>query len=182
MYKLLKASLFIFLLFPGLGYSEEGQPIQFFQIDFDLSYESVLELGSSRFDCVMSRSKINEGGHLLEGRAHFCILNGTYYFLIENEGKNLKSLHLFCPAFNGCGYKHSKLAKAVGEQKNLDFNEYLSPMDLLNPTLLETNFNDAEIVCAVADLGETICVYDRGYGPSILMNRHKFRAKTLSFE
>ena len=152
MLKLKTIAFLILTVFCTAGFSDEGEPIRLFQIDFDLSADNAVELISARFDCSTASDWYSE--------KKSCSVNSTEMAEIFSSGKNLAGVKFTCASFNGCGYSREELIESLSEQKELVFEEY----------------------CATGTLGDQVCVYGNYSSVYIWMERSKFRAKNLSFD
>ena len=152
MLKLKMIAFLILTVFCTAGFSDEGEPISLFQIDFDLTADSAFELAAARFKCA------SQWGWR-DGRNH-CALNDTKMVIVNNRGNDLAKVTFTCSTFNGCGYSADELKKSLSKTKLLVF----------------------EGDCAAGGLGEEVCVYGEYEDIRITMNRAKFRAKNLSFD
>ena len=152
MLKLKTLAFLILAAFCTAGFSEEGEPIRLFQIDFDLSADNAVELVAARFKC--STKSYWSGGKKL------CELNDTNMVSIYSRGNDLAAVKFYCSTFNGCGYSSAELKESLSQTKMLIFEEK----------------------CAAGGLGEEVCVSGEYESLKIIMNRAKFRAKNLSFD
>ena len=152
MLKLKMIAFLILTVFCTAGFSDEGEPISLFQIDFDLTADSAFELAAARFKCASQW-----GWH--DGQNH-CALNDTKMVIVDSRGNDLAKVTFTCSTFNGCGYSSAELKESLSQTKMLIFEEN----------------------CAVGGLGEEVCVSGEYESLKIIMNRAKFRAKNLSFD
>ena len=152
MLKLKMIAFLILTVFCTAGFSDEGEPISLFQIDFDLTADSAFELAAARFKCA------SQWGWR-DGRNH-CALNDTKMVIVNSRGNDLAKVTFTCSTFNGCGYSSAELKESLSQTKMLIFEEN----------------------CAVGGLGEEVCVSGEYESLKIIMNRAKFRAKNLSFD
>ena len=152
MLKLNTIAFLVLAAFCTAGFSDEGEPIRLFQIDFDLSADNAVELVSARFKCSTASYWKNS--------TKWCELNDTTMVSIVNRGNDLAAVAFYCSTFNGCGYSADELKKSLSKTKLLVF----------------------EGDCAAGGLGEEVCVSGNYVDLRITMNRAKFRAKTLSFD
>jgi hypothetical protein len=153
MLKLKMIAFLILTVFCTAGFSDEGEPISLFQIDFDLTADSAFELAAARFKCA------SEYGGWHKGQNN-CELNDTKMVIVNSRGNDLAKVTFTCSTFNGCGYSADELKKSLSKTKLLVF----------------------EGDCAAGGLGEEVCVSGNYVDLRITMNRAKFRAKTLSFD
>jgi len=158
MLKLKMIAFLILTVFCTAGFSEEGEPIRLFQIDFDLTADSAFELVSSRFNCSSLKYQLN--GLNLPAGEKWCSLNKALMAVVGSKGNSLAFVKFHCMVFNGCGYSSEELKKSLSDQKLLVFEE----------------------LCATGTLGEQVCVYGEYDDLFIMMKRAKFRAKNLSFD
>ena len=158
MLKLKTIAFLILTVFCTAGFSDEGEPISLFQIDFDLTADSAFELVSSRFNCSSLKYKSN--GLPVPAGEKWCSLNKTLMAVVGSKGNSLAFVKFHCMVFNGCGYSSEELKKSLSDQKLLVFEE----------------------LCATGALGEQVCVYGEYDDLFIMMKRAKFRAKNLSFD
>lgn len=152
MLKLKMIAFLILTVFCTAGFSDEGEPISLFQIDFDLSADNAAELISARFKC-------STDSYWSSGKKK-CTLNGTKMVSLYSRGNDLAAVYFYCSTFNGCGYSADELKKSLSKTKLLVF----------------------ELDCAAGGLGEEVCVSGEYEDIRIIMNRAKFRAKNLSFD
>jgi len=160
MLKLKTLAFLILAAFCTAGFSEEGEPIRLFQIDFDLTADSAFELVSSRFNCSSLKYKLKGYQVPLPAGEKWCSLNKALMAVVGSKGNNLAFVKFHCMIFNGCGYSSEELKKSLSDQKLLVFEE----------------------LCATGALGEQVCVYGEYDDLFIMMKRAKFRAKNLSFD
>ena len=152
MLKLKTLAFLILAAFCTAGFSDEGEPISLFQIDFDLTADNAVELISARFKC-------SADSYWSSGKKK-CTLNDTNMVSLYSRGNDLAAVYFYCSTFNGCGYSSTELKESLSQTKMLVF----------------------EGDCAAGGLGEEVCVYGEYEDIKIKMNRAKFRAKNLSFD
>ena len=153
MFKFKTMAFLILTVFCTAGFSEEGEPISLFQIDFDLTADSAFELAAARFKCD-SQFSWNSNGN------KYCDVNGSTMVSVNRRANDLAAVDFYCSTFNGCGYSSTELKESLSQTKMLVFEEN----------------------CAAGGLGEEVCVSGEYESLKIIMNRAKFRAKNLSFD
>ena len=114
-YKILATTLLSILAVTGNLQAQSTEtvspdPVELFSINFDLSPETAVEVGETRFGCTYYNNN------------NICYLKGTALFTITQKKGMLSSVKFFCASFDGCSYSDNEIVEALAAQKSLVFD------------------------------------------------------------